>query len=278
MESVIELEGVSYGYPPYGLAQPVLKDINLHIESDDFLGVIGPNGGGKTTLLKIMLGLLHPQRGHVRVIGQSALRARSHIGYVPQYAELDHAAPATVLDVVLTGCLGRHSWGFRYREEHIDAALSALKQTGIGNMVDRPMRQLSGGQRQRVLIARALVGKPRILLLDEPTAGGDSLLEQGLADLLHGLNESEVCGAIVMVSHDVSFVSTHLKRIACLNQQLTCHAAHEITKDILHEMYHGSVRMVEHDESCPLGDPGCDHGCVEPLVENTDSGPEGQKE
>ena len=257
---VIEVENVTFGYPPQHEAEPVLEDVTLRVEPDDFLGVIGPNGGGKTTLLRIMLGLLRPSRGRVRVLGKSPLAARAQVGYVPQQAWIDPSAPADVLDVVLMGRLGRSAWGWRYGRPHVDAARAALEQTDTQDLARRTISSLSGGQRQRVLIARALAGDAKLLLLDEPTAGVDLHMSRGLTDLLHRLNETI---PIVVVSHDVAFVSTHLKRVACLNRRLTCHAANALTSQVISDMYHGDVRWIEHGDGCPLADAGCDQECAE---------------
>ena len=256
-EAVVDIQHVVFGYPPQ-VAEPILDDVSLEIGPRDFLGIIGPNGGGKTTLLKIILGLLKPQRGTVRVLGRSPVEVRTQIGYVPQHARIDPAVPASVLDVVLTGRLAHSSWGFRYSREHVAAAMAALAQTEMDGMAQRTLGTLSGGQRQRVLIARALAAEAALLLLDEPTAGVDPHMERSLTDLLHRLNERL---PIVIVSHDVSFVSTHLQRVACLNRRLTCHAATEISWEVMAEMYHAPIRAVRHD-ACPLSDPGCHQGCT----------------
>jgi zinc transport system ATP-binding protein len=257
-EAVVDVRGVSFGYPPEAETNLVLEDVSLAVEARDFLGIIGPNGGGKTTLLKMMLGLLRPQRGTVTVLGESPDRVRPRIGYVPQHARIDPSVPANVLDVVLTGRLSRSSWGFQYRREDVERAKEALRQTETEDLVRRPIRTLSGGQRQRVLIARALAADAELLLLDEPTAGVDEHVERNLTDLLHRLNDRL---PIVIVSHDISFVSTHLKRVACLNRRLTCHTAAEISHTVISEMYHGHIRALQHREECPLSDPGCRQGC-----------------
>ncbi len=254
----VELDGVSFGYPPHMLGRPALEDVTLRVEKCDFLGVIGPNGGGKTTLLQIMLGLVRPQKGKVRVFGKSPARVRRQIGYVPQNGHLDPTAPASVLDVVLMGRLGATSWGWRYAPSHAEAALEALRLTGVDDLAMRAVSELSGGQLQRVLIARALAGRAEILLLDEPTAAVDALAEQNLIDLLHKLNERIT---IVMVSHDISFISTHLKHVACMNRTLTCHEAGDVSREVIASMYDGDVRLIHHAGDCPLADPGCAHGC-----------------
>jgi len=262
---VVQIDHVTFGYPPGLLDQPALDDVTLHVEPDDFLGVIGPNGGGKTTLLKIMLGLLKPQRGTVKVFGQPPSKVRRRIGYVPQHARFDPTVPVSVLDIVLMGRLGLSSWGVVYGRRHVDAAMAALKLTETDDLAKRSIATLSGGQRQRVLIARALAADAQLLLLDEPKAGIDVHIKHGLIDLLHQLNEKL---PIVLVSHDISFVSTHLKRVACLSGRMTCHAAHEITDQVITQMYHGSVRAVQHVADCPLSDPGCEHDCATPEDEH----------
>lgn len=250
---------VWFGYPPGGLRQPVLQDVTLRVEPQDFLGIIGPNGGGKTTLLRLILGLLAPLRGRITVFGQSPADAHRLIGYVPQHAKLDESVPARAIDVVLTGRLALSSWGpWHSRDDHA-AVMEALEQTGIADLAGKPLGALSGGQRQRVLIARALAGHPRLLVLDEPTTGIDAHAGQSLVDLLHELNRRM---PIVIVSHDISFVSTHLSRVTCLNHTLTCHEPHQITGDVIARMYRGqSVMAVEHAATCPLANPVCEQGC-----------------
>jgi len=254
-EAVVDVRGVTFRYTAE--QDPVLEDVSLEIQAGDFLGIIGPNGGGKTTLLKLILGLHQPERGTVRVFGQPPHQIRPRIGYVPQHARIDPSVPADVLDVVLTGRLSRSSWGAWFGRAHVEAAMAALRLTETDDLAQRQIGTLSGGQRQRVLIARALAADAELLLLDEPTAGVDPQMEQSLTDLLHRLNRRL---PIVVVSHDVGFVSTHLKRVACLNRRASVHRAEEITGELLSQMYRDHVH-VHHAMDCPLSDPGCEAGC-----------------
>ncbi len=238
-EPVVRLHEVSFGYPPAPMRRPAVHEINLEVTSDDFLGLIGPNGGGKTTLLKLILGLLTPQKGTVELFGRKPHAAtRRRIGYVPQQSEIDPSVPATVLDIVLTGRLGQTSWGARYRKPDIEAAFAALEQVEAAKFARRPLATLSGGQRQRVLIARALAGEAGLLLLDEPTAGVDARRERQFLELLLRLNQEL---PIVLVSHDIGFVSAHLKHVACLNHTLTLHAGGKLTEGDVEAMYHTPV-------------------------------------
>jgi zinc transport system ATP-binding protein len=247
---VATLVGVSFCYEPE--EAPILDEVDLAIEAHDFIGLIGPNGSGKTTLLKILLGALRPCAGTVSVLGRPPREVSREIGYVPQHAHIDRAAPATVLDVVLMGRLGRTPWGWRYGETHIEAARAAMAQAGVADLGARRIGALSGGQRQRVLIARALASEARILLLDEPMAGIDLEMERGILELLQQLNERL---PILLVSHDLGYISTHVKRVACLNRRLAVRPAREVTSAVIAELYRtqGPVHQVQHASDCPLG-------------------------
>ena len=231
---VAELHQVSFTYPG---SQPALENVDLAIEPCDFLGLVGPNGGGKTTLLKILLGLIAPDAGRVVVLGGSPMAARPRVGYVPQHASIDVSVPSEVLDVVLMGRLWRSSWGARFASQHVDAARQALARTGAEDLAQRRFGELSGGQRQRVLIARALAAEAELLLLDEPTAGVDLHREKELLALLHELNRKLT---IVLVSHDLTLVSAHLERAAWVNRSVTTYRASDLTAEMVESIYHGS--------------------------------------
>lgn len=245
--AAVEVEGVSFSFNDAAAPRSVLDRVTLRIEPRDFVGIIGPNGGGKTTLLRLILGLLEPQEGRIEIFGEPPARARRWIGYVPQRAALNLSAPATVLDVVLMGRLAHRPWGFRYQRSDHEAAHAALRQSGVDDLAERPIAALSGGQRQRVLIARALCAEAKLLLLDEPTSGVDAQAERGLTELLHRLNEWL---AVVVVSHDIAFVSTQVKRVACLNRTLSIHRPQDVTGESLAAMYGDAVRLVDHHAHC----------------------------
>lgn len=223
---------------------PVLEDVNLAIPQLDFVSVVGPNGGGKTTLLRLMLGLLRPSRGEVRLFGLSPEEARPRIGYMPQHSQLDPQFPATVLDVALMGRLGHGSRFGRYSSRDKEVVLEALNQVGLHDMQKRSFSSISGGQRQRLFIARALACEPDLLLLDEPTANLDSVMEGDLYELLQRLNQRLT---IVLVSHDLGFVSRVVKNVLCVRRKVLMHPTSEITGEIINDIYGSPMRLVRHN-------------------------------
>jgi zinc transport system ATP-binding protein len=231
------MRGVSYRYREAA----VLESVDLLLNEGDFLGIIGPNAGGKTTLLKIILGLLEPDRGSVEVFGRSPREARGTIGYVPQYARFDSSFPIEVLDMVRMGRLGRgRREGARKARE---AALVALEHVDLVDQACEQIGRLSGGQLQRVLIARALASEPRILLLDEPTASVDTRIGQSVYGLLERLSDTLT---VVLVSHDIGVISRYVKTIACLNVRLHYHHSRELTPGMVEAAYGCPVDLVAH--------------------------------
>ncbi|MEQ8199852.1 MAG: ABC transporter ATP-binding protein [Syntrophomonadaceae bacterium] len=221
-----------------------LQDIDLQIASGDFVGIIGPNGSGKTSLLKSILGLVKPKTGTVSVLGMPPREARSQLGYVPQMANIDRDFPITVGEAVLMGRLvGRTGLFHHYDQEDHQVVKHYLNQLGIDELVDRQIGQLSGGQLKRVLIARALVVEPRILLLDEPTAGVDAHSSSQIYELLKDLNRSIT---IIIVTHDTMAVSSYLKSIACINQSLYYHGAPNLSSDLIMRVYGCPVELIAH--------------------------------
>ena len=238
-KDVVEIDQVGFAYN----GDLVLEDVTLTVREGDFLGVVGPNGSGKTTLLKIILGLIHPLRGKVRVFGRPPDRARHLVGYVPQHADLDSSFPISVMDVILIGRLGKASRLGRYTKIDRQTAEEAMQEVEIYDLRNRHFGTLSGGQKQRVLMARALVGEPDLLLLDEPTTSVDGRVEQDIYELLKRLNEKVT---IILVSHDLGFISSYVKHVACVNRRLVCNPTNEITGDIIEACYSGPVHMLKH--------------------------------
>ncbi len=235
----IALRELSFSYD----GSSILEGINLEVSAGEFLGIVGPNAGGKSTLLKIILGLLQPTSGQVRVLGRTPVEARRQIGYVPQYPEFRRDFPITVEDMVLMGRLGGASLLGGYRQQDRDVANQAMAQTEILPLAKRHIETLSGGQLQRALVARALACQPQILLLDEPTANIDLRMESDIFDLLQQLKESIT---IIVVSHDVGFISNYVGRVACLARTMMCHHATEIDGKMISALYAEPVQMIEH--------------------------------
>lgn len=240
MTEVVALEGVSFAYGEV----PILDRVDLRIEAGEFLGIVGPNGGGKSTLLKLMLGLLQPAEGTVRVLGGSPAQARTAIGYVPQFAGFRRDFPITVEEAVLMGRIGMAPLLGGYARRDREMARQAMEQTEVLPFRRRALTALSGGELQRVLIARALACEPRLLLLDEPTANLDMRIEGDIFGLLQQLNAQ---ATIVVVSHDVGFISQYVRRIACVNRTLTCHPTSEMSGEVIERLYGRPVRMIRHD-------------------------------
>jgi zinc transport system ATP-binding protein len=237
----IAVRGLTFAFPG---DPPTLTDATFTIAEGDFVSVVGPNGGGKTTLLRLLLGLLAPTQGEVRLFGLPPATARRQVGYLPQHAHLDPHFPVCVRDVVLMGRLGPgHPVGL-FRRTDKDAAKRALAEVGLDAAERRPFAALSGGQRQRVLIARALACEPRLLLLDEPTASLDEHVEGELFALLRELNRRLT---VVIVSHDLGFVSRFVRTVVCVNRRVAVHPTGEVTAEIIREMYGDQARLVRHD-------------------------------
>ena len=235
----IHLKDISFSYN----GAPALDGITLDIYERDFIGLIGPNGGGKTTLLKIILGLLKPDKGVIEVFGKPPNLSKPLIGYVPQHLNFDLNFPANVLDVVLMGRLDKKSFFGSWRKDDRNEAMKALEDVAIPDLRNRMIGELSGGQRQRAFIARALCGSPGLLLLDEPTANVDSGVEQDIYELLKKINSTTT---IVLVTHDLGFISAYVNRIACINRQLSCHDTSEITGKVVDDVYKTHVEMIRH--------------------------------
>jgi len=223
--------------------EPVLEDITLSVKELDFIGLIGPNGGGKTTLVKVLLGLLSPMRGEVRILDQSVEKGRRCIGYVPQVVQFDYDFPISVWDVARMGRLGKRRLLHRFTAQDDEIVADALRCVDMLDLRDRPIGELSGGQRQRVYIARALAVEPQILLLDEPTASIDPQVSRNIYELLRRLNARVT---ILMISHDMGAVSSYVKTVGCLNRRLFYHGDRQITPDMLEAAYRCPIDLIAH--------------------------------
>jgi zinc transport system ATP-binding protein len=241
--SVIEIEGLTYRYDG---GASVLEGVTLTVPELEFVSVIGPNGGGKTTLLKLILGLLQPTSGRIQVLGTTPLRARPRIGYMPQFAAMDPRFPVRVLDVVLMGRLGPGNRIGSFSRRDREAAGDAIAMVGLTGLDRRPFSALSGGQRQRVLLARALASDPDLLLLDEPAAGLDQKVEQDFFEVLRELSRSKT---LMLVSHDLGFVSSFVQTVVCVHRTVDVHPMSELDGAMIQELYGGEVRLVHHDHS-----------------------------
>jgi len=237
--NVIEFEDVDFNYDN----SPALIDINFSIDSNDFVAIVGPNGGGKSTLLKLILAQLSPSKGTISVFGEKNYKSLEKLGYVPQFTTHQHDFPLRLMDMVLQGRLRSKSLFVRYSREDKRRATEILEMLKIGEFKDRFLSELSGGQRQRALIARALIDDPKILILDEPTASVDISVEQDIYDILKNLNKNMT---ILLVTHDVSFVSKYVNKVFCVNRYLHAHQLDELTDTNAQEVYNKSMKMIKH--------------------------------
>jgi zinc transport system ATP-binding protein len=236
---LVQVQHVTFGYGQ----EVVLDHVDLEIGRRDFLAIIGPNGGGKTTLLKVMLGLLRPWSGEVVYHLGSGKDPRGRLGYVPQFSTFDKDFPLRVSDMVLMGRLGSRGPLRSYSRDDRAAAGAALDRLGLRGIARAHVSEISGGQLQRVLIARALVSGPEILFLDEPTASIDAESRETLSGILEELNRAI---PIVVVTHDVTSVAPMVNRIACINRRLFYHGGPELSQQVMEEVYGCPVELVTH--------------------------------
>jgi zinc transport system ATP-binding protein len=236
---IIEVSHVWAGYDQ----DPVLEDVSLTVQEGDFIGLIGPNGGGKTTFFKILLGLLAPWQGHVQVMAGPVQRGRRYMGYVPQHLECDRSFPITVWEVVMMGRLGHRPLLQRYTQDDETWVTQALESVDLLKLRHRAIGTLSGGQRKRAFIARALATDPKILLLDEPMASIDPHMESHMYELLKELNQHLT---ILMISHDIGAIAACVKTVGCLNRKLYYHGEKQITPEMLQMVYECPVDLIAH--------------------------------
>ncbi len=239
-----------------------LSDVTLTVQKGDYLGIMGPNGGGKSTLLKSILGFVKPQSGTIEIYGEKlSAKTKNFLGYVPQFTYIDRKFPISVKEVIYSGQLKGFLHPFYHaRSENGEKALFQLERLGIQDLASRQISQLSGGEFQRLLIARALAASPKILLLDEPTASVDPASRNTIYRLLNDINKEMT---IIMVTHDTGAISSSIKKLACLNQTLVYHGEPKLTNEIITTMYgcpidligHGIPHRVLADEAhqCPHG-------------------------
>lgn len=237
---VIQVQNLDFAYNHH----PVLEKVNLEVRKGDFLAMLGPNGGGKTTLIKIILGILPFEKGRVLVLGREPGNACKRIGYVPQQMSSMDKFPVNVLDVAVMGRLGIAGRFRKFSERDYKMAREALEKVGMSGYSKTMIANLSGGQRQRVLIARALACDPEILFLDEPTASVDQAFHTKLYQLLHDLNQEG--RTIVVISHDLSVLSSHANSVACVNKSLYYHDSAEIKQEMLEKTYDCPVELITH--------------------------------
>ena len=247
---MIEIENATYSYGTD--KQPALENANLTIPRGEFASIIGPNGGGKSTLIKLILGLLKPQSGRVLLFGSSPEKTRWRAGYAPQQARVDFRFPINVLDATLAGRFGAPRVGrfhrlFGFDREDKEKALAALEKMGVADLRNKSFGELSGGQRQRVLIARALCSEPDLLVLDEPTNNVDPSSAEKFYELLAELNKS---ASILMASHDLGVVSQLVDSVVCVNRTVRVHPTSELSGELVRELYHSDVKLVRHDHRC----------------------------
>jgi zinc transport system ATP-binding protein len=248
-EAVVRFTHVCFTYGH----EEVLCDIDFRIEDRWFVGIVGPNGGGKTTLLRLALGLEKPDKGSVRLLGGPPAANRGHVGYVMQHQQFDERFPVRVLDVVLMGLSQGCKIGFFGKQDGI-AAQDVLDQVGIADLAYRPFAQLSGGQRQRALIAQTLVGKPRLLMLDEPTANIDSEGEAAIHELLRKLAGEQT---ILMVSHNINTVLECATHVLCVNRSAVLNPLAEMHPDVLERARGGGIAVLHHEFNCRVFNRPC---------------------
>jgi len=224
----------------------VLSDITVNIPASEMTAIIGPNGGGKTTLLKVITGLIKPDSGTLKIFDKDVSFARENgwLGYVPQAAQFDHLFPVGVEEVVLMGTLRKQLTPFKnYSKTEREKAHKILKQLGLFELRKRQIGQLSGGQLQKVLIGRALINDPKILLLDEPTASIDTKTKNQIFQILNQLTPNM---SILIVTHDMGAISSYFDSVACLNKNIHYHGSEKLTQGVIDNTFGCPVDLIAH--------------------------------
>lgn len=236
MNKILEIQNLTVGYDNN---PGVLRDVNLDVFQNDFLGIIGPNGGGKTTLLKTILGLVKPQKGAIIFFRNGVKIDKINIGYLPQINHIDKKFPISVFDVILSGLTMKHHIFSSYTKSQKEKAAEIASYMGLDKLMDRPIGALSGGQLQRALLGRAIVDDPDLLVLDEPNSYVDKRFETDFYKLLEDINKRT---SIILVSHDVGTIISLVKNVACVNEGLHYHSGSNVSTDWLEKTY----------TSCPI--------------------------
>ncbi|MFP4418559.1 MAG: metal ABC transporter ATP-binding protein [Chitinivibrionales bacterium] len=250
-DEVVVFKDVCFAYAD----REVLHNISFAVKKNSFVGVVGPNGGGKTTLLRLMLGLITPGRGAITVMGNRPQKVRGRIGYVMQHMDYDSRFPARVVDIVLMGRIGHRPVGPFGRDDQLKAA-HALEQVGLGGFEKRTFSELSGGQQQRVLIAQALSSEPELLLLDEPTANIDIEGERAIHSMLTSLKKHMT---IISVSHNVNTVLKAVTHVLCVNNTAVLNPIEELHPDTIAQTYGNEIAVLHHEFSCHVYDASRAH-------------------
>ena len=239
MNSIIQINGLSAGYD----GKTVLHQVDLKVYEKDFLGIIGPNGGGKTTLIKCILGLHQPSQGSIRFYKDGQEIPDMNMGYLPQYNTIDKKFPISVYEVILSGLSKQKSIFRRYSKEQHEQVRQMIARMGLEGMEERSIGSLSGGQLQRALLGRALVSNPEVVILDEPNTYIDKRFEAKLYSLLEEINKER---AIILVSHDIGTVLKNVKTIACVNETVHYHPHTEVPTEWLEEHFGCPIEMLGH--------------------------------
>lgn len=239
-KKLLEIDSVDAGYN----GKSVLRDVNLEIYEDDFIGVVGPNGGGKTTLLRVILGTLKPIAGKVKYFSLQEKGQTKRIGYLPQLNMIDSKFPISAMEVVLSGMMSKNGILKKYTRYDKQLASRMMDKMGISHLKHKTIGELSGGQMQRVFLCRAIISSPKLLILDEPNTYVDNKFEGELYEQLRELNKDM---AIILVSHDIGTITTYVKTIACVNREFHYHRSNVITEKQL-SAYNCPIQLITHGD------------------------------
>lgn len=236
MTKILELSHISAGYDK----KRAIEDISLTINQNDFIGFIGPNGGGKTTLVKVIVGLLQADRGKIQAFRNNKPTDRLSVGYLAQKNQIDHQFPIRVKEVIASGIVKK--WNMRYSKQELNMTDELLEKLHLSHLKSASISEISGGEMQRALLGRAIISDPDLLILDEPNTYLDQHSEDMLYSILNGLNKRM---AIILVSHDLGIISSYVKTIACINYNMHYHQNNEITEEMM-ESYQCPVELITH--------------------------------